>query len=319
MAEDGWLGSPFTLNGRTVWVAGHAGLVGSALCERLQTEDCALLTVPRRDLDLRDQASVRAWTGRNKPDVIIIAAATVGGIGANAARPAEFLHDNLTIAANIMEAAHETGVEKLLFLGSSCIYPKEAPQPIPENALLTGPLEDTNRAYGIAKIAGLELCRSYRRQHGRDFISAMPCNLYGPGDRFDAEASHVIPALMLKMHKAKTEGTPRIELWGTGAPLREFLFAADLADGLVFLLKNYSGENPVNAGSGEEISIRDLAAKIAAVVGYEGEMVFNPEKPDGTMRKLLDSSRIRGAGWRPKTSLDEGLEKTYSYFRTLLS
>lgn len=313
MAEIGWLNSPFPLSGKTVWVAGHRGLVGSHVCERLRSENCSILTVPRGELDLRDQAATRSWVSENKPDVVIVAAATVGGIGANASRPAEFLYDNLMIEANIVQAAYEAGVEKLLFLGSSCIYPKETPQPIAESSLLSGPLEDTNRAYAIAKIAGIELCRSYRRQYQCDFISVMPCNLYGPGDRFDAENSHVIPALMLKMHKAGEQ----VELWGTGNPLREFLYAADLADGLVFLLKHYSGESPVNIGSGMEISIADLARKIAAVIGYKGEVIFNPEKPDGTMRKLLDSSALHRAGWRAKTSLDEGLEKTYTYFRTI--
>jgi GDP-L-fucose synthase len=315
MAEDGWLEPPFSLTGKTVWVAGHAGLAGSALCERLRTENCKLLTMPRRDLDLRDQAATKGWIAQHKPDVIIIAAATVGGIGANAARPAEFLYDNLMIEANIIHAAYETRVEKLLFLGSSCIYPKEAPQPVAETALLSGPLEPTNRAYAIAKIAGVELCASYRRQYGCDFISAMPCNLYGPGDRFDAEDSHVIPALMLKAHRAKLENAPMLEIWGSGNPLREFLYAADLADGLVFLLKAYSAESPMNIGSGTEIPIKDLAAKIAAVAGYQGTLVFNTDKPDGTMRKLIDSARIRKMGWRPKTSLDDGLERTYTWFK----
>lgn len=312
MAAHGWLETPFALSGKRVWVAGHTGLVGSALCERLQSEQCEILTVARSTLDLRAQAPTREWISRNKPDVIIIAAATVGGIGANASCPAEFLFDNLMIEANIIQAAHEVGVEKVLFLGSSCIYPRDAQQPITEEALLSGKLEPTNRAYAIAKIAGIELCQSYRKQYGCDFISAMPCNLYGPGDRFDEEASHVIPALILKMHQATSE----VEIWGSGKPLREFLYAADLADGLVFLLKNYSGESPVNIGSGTEITIHDLAHKIAAVTGYKGSIVFNTDKPDGTSRKLLDSSRIVKAGWNAKTTLDEGLEKTYTWFKT---
>lgn len=319
MAEDGWLETPFALTGKRIWVAGHRGLVGSALFERLEVENSTLLSVSRSTLDLRDQKKTRRWIEENKPDVIIVAAATVGGIGANAARPAEFIYDNLMIEANIIHAAYEAGVEKLLFLGSSCIYPRDAVQPIPETALLSGQLEPTNRAYAIAKIAGVELCASYRRQFRCDFISAMPCNLYGPGDRFDEIGSHVIPALMLKAHKAKQENAPTLEIWGSGTPLREFLYAADLADGLVFLLQNYSSETPVNIGSGNEISIKDLAVKIAAVTGYQGTLVFNTNKPDGTMRKLIDSARIRSAGWQPKTSLDEGLEKTYTWFRSIHS
>ncbi|HRQ60254.1 MAG TPA: GDP-L-fucose synthase [Alphaproteobacteria bacterium] len=311
MAEAGWLDTPFSLEGKSVFVAGHKGLVGAALCERLKEENCTVLTIPRSDLDLRDQATTHEWIRRNKPDVIILAAATVGGIGANATRPADFIYDNLMIEANVIHAAYQAGVQKLLFLGSSCIYPKFAQQPIAEDALLSGNLEDTNRAYAIAKIAGIELCQSYRRQHGCDFIAAMPCNLYGPGDRFDENASHVIPALMLKMHKAKHQ----VEIWGSGAPLREFLYAADLADGLLFLLKRYSHEKLVNIGSSDEISIKDLAHKIAAVTGYDGSLVFDTDKPDGTPRKLLDSSRIQAAGWRAKTSLDEGLKKTYDWFR----
>lgn len=319
MAENGWLESPFTLKDKTVWVAGHEGLVGRALLARLQAENCRLVTVSRNELDLRRQAATHAWMEQNRPDIIIIAAATVGGIGANAARPAEFIYDNLMIEANIIHAAYETGVEKLLFLGSSCIYPRNAPQPITEDALLSAKLESTNQAYAVAKIAGLELCRSYRRQHGCDFISAMPCNLYGPGDRFDAENAHVIPALMLKIHKAKEAQAEQVEIWGTGTPLREFLYAGDLADGLVFTLKHYSAEMPLNIGSGAEISIHDLACKIVAAAGYEGRLVFNAGKPDGTPRKLLDSSRIKQAGWQPKTALDDGLEKTYNYFRTIHS
>lgn len=314
MAASGWLEKPFSFAGKKIWVAGHRGLVGSALCDRLQSENCIILTVPRSLLDLRDQAATKQWIADNQPDVIIITAAQVGGIGANASRPAEFIYDNLMMEANIIEAAHRNNVQKLLFLGSSCIYPKEAPQPIPENALLTGPLEPTNRAYSLAKIAGIELCQSYRRQYGCDFISAMPCNLYGPHDRFDLEQSHVIPALILKMHQARKE----IEIWGSGNPLREFLYAADLADGLVFLLTHYSGESPINIGSGTEISIRDLAHKIAAATGYKGDIVFNSNKPDGTPRKLLDSRHINKAGWHAKTPLDEGLEKTYTWFKTSL-
>ncbi|MCD8563188.1 MAG: GDP-L-fucose synthase [Alphaproteobacteria bacterium] len=305
------------MSGKKVWVAGHAGLVGTHVCNRLKSEDCTILTVSRTDLDLRDQAAVRGWVQEHKPDIVIIAAATVGGIGANAARPAEFIYDNLMIEANIIHAAYEAGVEKLLFLGSSCIYPKEALQPVSEGALLSGPLEPTNQPYAIAKIAGIELCRSYRSQYDCDFISAMPCNLYGPYDRFDAENSHVIPALILKAHQAKIRNVSEVMLWGDGRPLREFLYAADMADALVFLLKRYSAELPVNVGSGDEVSIRDLAHKIAAVTGYRGALKFDTSKLNGTVRKVINSSRLHSAGWSPRVSLDEGLRETYEYFKTI--
>ncbi len=312
MADD-WLKNPFALAGKKIFVAGHNGLVGSALCRRLEGEGCAVLTASRKMLDLRRQSDVEAWFAKNKPDVVIVAAAHVGGIGANAKYPAEFLYNNLMIEANVIHAAHEAGVKKLLFLGSSCIYPKYAEKPIREEALLAGALEPTNEAYAVAKIAGVKMCESYRRQYGCDFISAMPCNLYGPGDRFDVENSHVIPALMMKAHAAKMAGED-LQVWGSGAPLRECLYADDAVDGLVFLLKNYSGAEVVNMGSGQEVSIAGLARMICDVVGFKGRVVFDSSRPDGTMRKLMDSSRIFKAGWRPATDLRGGLEQTYAAY-----
>ena len=308
---DGFLGASYSLNNKRIWVAGHRGMVGGALVRRLESEQCEILTC---DFDLRRQAKVEDWLAVNKPDVIVIAAAKVGGILANRDQPAEFLYDNLMIEANIIHAAAQVGVEKLLFLGSSCIYPKNAAQPIREEALLTGPLEETNEAYSVAKIAGVKLCQAYRKQHGCDFISVMPCNLYGPSDRFDEHALHVIPALMMKMDERKDGGEP-FQVWGSGRPLREFLYVEDLAEALVFLLQNYSGEAPVNVGSGEEISIADLAHMMAAVTGYQHDITFDPSKPDGVMRKILDSSRIRDAGWAPKTDLRSGLEQTYRWYK----
>jgi GDP-L-fucose synthase len=305
----------FSLSGKKVWVAGHRGMVGSAVVRRLAREDCAILTVDRNALDLKRQAEVETWMARNRPDVVVIAAATVGGIHANSTRPADFIHDNLVIATNVIEAAHRENVEKLLFLGSSCIYPRLAPQPIPESALLTGPLEPTNEWYAIAKIAGIKLCQAYRAQHGRDFISAMPTNLYGQGDNFDLLSSHVLPALMAKIHAAKDSGADEVVLWGTGTPRREFMYVDDLADALVFLLKEYSGAEHVNVGVGEDISIAEAAAAIARVVGFQGRFVLDGSKPDGTPRKLMDSSRLRGMGWRPTTTLDEGLAATYRWYR----
>jgi GDP-L-fucose synthase len=304
----------FSLSGKKVWVAGHRGMVGSAVVRRLAREDCAVLTVDRNTLDLKRQTEVETWMARNRPDVVVIAAATVGGIHANSTRPADFIHDNLVIATNVIEAAHRENVEKLLFLGSSCIYPRLAPQPIPESALLTGPLEPTNEWYAIAKIAGIKLCQAYRAQHGRDFISAMPTNLYGQGDNFDLLSSHVLPALMAKIHAAKESGADDVVLWGTGTPRREFMYVDDLADALVFLLKEYSGAEHVNVGVGEDISIAEAAAAIARVVGFLGRFVLDGSKPDGTPRKLMDSSRLRGMGWRPTTTLDEGLAATYRWY-----
>ena len=304
----------FDLTGKTVWIAGETGLVGSALTRRLQQEDCRILSAPHTMLDLTRQKDTEDWLMDNKPDAVFLAAAKVGGIGANAAEPAAFLNDNLAIARTVIHGAYQAGVQKLLFLGSSCIYPKHAPQPIREEALLSGPLEDTNQWYAIAKIAGLKLCQAYRHQYGCDFISAMPTNLYGPGDRFDEQASHVIPALMLKMHKAKEAGAPHVDIWGTGKPLREFLYIDDLADALVVLMTKYNDDSPVNISSGEEISIAGLAALIQKIVGYPGELIFNPDKPDGTPRKCLDLSKMKALGWSAPTTLEDGLRQTYMWF-----
>jgi GDP-L-fucose synthase len=304
----------FSLRNRRIWVAGHNGLVGRALVRRLGREDCAILTADRARLDLRRQQDVEAWIRDNRPDAIILAAATVGGIEANRTRPAEFIYDNIMIAANVIDAAAKVGVEKLLFLGSSCIYPRDAAQPMAEDDLLTGVLEPTNEFYALAKISGIKLCQSYRRQHGCDFISAMPCNLYGPGDRYDAVRSHVIPALMMKFHAARKNRIAATTLWGTGTPLREFLHAGDLAEALVLMLREYEGEVPLNIGSGEEISIRDLAVMIAGVTGYEGSIHFDSSKPDGAPRKLLESGGIRGLGWTPCISLRAGLEEIYELY-----
>ena len=314
--EPGKLERPFDLAGKRVWVAGHDGMVGSALVRRLVAEDCELVSVPRHSLDLRRQAEVEAWMAETQPQVIVVAAATVGGILVNATRPAEFLYDNLAIESNIVHAAHGLGVEKLLFLGSACIYPREASQPMAEEALLTGPLEPTNQWYAVAKIAGLKLCDAYRAQYGCDFISVQPNNLYGPGDNFDLESSHVIPALVAKTHRAKAEGAAAVEVWGTGKPLREFLYVDDLADALVFLLKTYSAAGHINIGTGEEVTIRDLATAVARVVGFEGDFDFNTEKPDGAPRKLLDVSRLKRLGWTGKTSLGDGLVATYDWYRS---
>ncbi len=305
----------YALAGRRVFVAGHRGMVGSALVRRLASEDCEIVTAPRERLDLTRQAEVEAWMAANRPDAVVIAAARVGGILANDTYPVDFLHDNLMITANLMAAAHAAGVARLLFLGSSCIYPRLAPQPIAEEALLTGPLEPTNEAYAIAKIAGIKLVDAYRRQHGRDWISAMPTNLYGPGDNFDLASSHVLPALIRKAHAAKSAGAGQLEIWGTGAPLREFLYAEDCADALVFLLKRFSGAGPVNVGSGEEISILDLARLVAAVVGFDGDIVRDLTKPDGTPRKLMSSARLGAMGWRPNIGLREGIARTYAWYR----
>lgn len=310
---NGFLTNPFKLNHKKVWIAGHNGLVGSALCQRLSQENCDLVLADRNRLDLRRQNEVEGFMRANKPDVVIIAAARVGGILANSKYPASFLYDNLAIETNIIEAARKTFVEKLLFLGSSCIYPAKAPQPIKEDYLLTGPLEDTNQWYAIAKIAGLKLCQAYRREHGCDFITAMPCNLYGPGDNFNSETSHVIPAIMKKAHIARQTGSP-LALWGSGTPRREFLYVDDLVDALVFLLKNYSHEKPVNIGYGEDIVIAKLAEKICEVTGYKGPVLFDTSKPDGVERKIMDSSRILNQGWRPQTSLEEGLRLTYEWY-----
>jgi len=308
------LTTPFSLAGKKVWVAGHRGMVGSALVRRLADGECELLTATRDELDLRRQAEVEDWMGRNTPEVVIVAAARVGGILANDSYPADFLYENLMIEANVIQAAHACGVGKLLFLGSSCIYPKLAPQPMAEDALLTGPLEPTNEWYAIAKIAGVKLCQAYRRQHGRDFISVMPTNLYGPGDTFDLQGSHVLPALLRKVHAARQAGADCVEVWGSGRPLREFLHVEDLADACLFMLERYSGESHVNIGSGRELSIRALAELICEVVGYEGRLVFDASKPDGTPRKLLDTRLAESLGWRARIDLRDGIAQTYAWF-----
>jgi GDP-L-fucose synthase len=304
----------FSIRGKSAWVAGHNGMVGSAVVERLASENCEILTVPRTELDLRNQDAVERWMLERRPAVVILAAAKVGGIMANNAYPVDFLYDNLLIEANIINAAWKQGVEKLLFLGSSCIYPKFAPQPIREDALLSGPLEPTNQWYAIAKITGIMLCQAYRRQYGCDFISAMPTNLYGPNDNFDLMSGHVLPALLVKAHNAKQKNLRSFELWGTGSPRREFLHVDDLADGLVHLLKVYSGEQHVNVGYGSDLTIFELAHKIGETVGFEGEIIFDRTKPDGTPRKLMDSSFISAMGWAPRIALDDGLRSTYAWY-----
>ncbi|MFK7791983.1 MAG: GDP-L-fucose synthase family protein [Devosiaceae bacterium] len=304
----------FTLTGKRIWVAGHAGMVGSALVRRLAKENCEVLTMGREQLDLRDQAATNAWIVETKPDAIILAAAKVGGILANASYPADFLHDNLMIATNVISAAHQNDVDRLLYLGSSCIYPRDAAQPIEEHALLSGPLEQTNEAYAIAKIAGLKLVKAYRTQHGRDYINAMPTNLYGPGDNFDLETSHVLPALMRKVHEAKMATSPFLEIWGTGTPRREFLHVDDCADALVFLLKNYSDIEHINVGSGDDISIEGLANLVCEIVGYHGPIAYDRSKPDGTPRKLMASGKLMKMAWTPKTSLRQGIEQTYQWY-----
>ena len=304
----------YPLNGKRIFVAGHRGMVGSALVRRLEKIECEILTVPHREVDLRRQAETEAWLAANRPDTVFVAAATVGGILANDTRPAEFLYDNMMIEGNVIEGARRVGVNKLLFLGSSCIYPRLAPQPMKEEHLLTGALEPTNQWYAIAKIAGLKLCAAYRRQHGSDFISAQPTNLYGPGDTYDLQASHVIPALLAKMHKAKVTNAAEVEIWGTGKPRREFVHVDDLADALVFLMEHYSDESHVNIGWGEDVSIAELASLIAETVGFKGRLRYATEKPDGMPRKLLDVSMLDSIGWRPKIGLREGLADAYRWF-----
>jgi GDP-L-fucose synthase len=304
----------FPLSGSRVFVAGHRGMVGAALVRRLAPAGCAILTCDRDRLDLTRQEAVETWFDAHRPDAVFVAAAKVGGILANNSRPAEFLYDNLAIASNVIQAAYKSGTKKLLFLGSSCIYPRLAPQPITEDALLTGPLEPTNQWYAIAKIAGLKLCAAYRRQYGCDFISAQPTNLYGPGDTYDLNGSHVIPALLLKAHAAKLSGAPQWEVWGTGTPRREFLHVDDLADALVFLMEHYSDEEHVNIGWGTDIAIAELASLVNEVVGYRGSVRFDATKPDGTPRKLLDISKLDRLGWRPQIQLKEGLVHAYRWF-----
>ena len=304
----------FALNGRKVYVAGHRGMVGAALVRRLEQENCELLVVGRGTLDLRNRDAVSAWMTRERPDVVILAAAKVGGVFANATRPVEFILDNLLIETSVMEAAYRSDVAKLLFLGSSCIYPRLTAQPIPEEALLTGPLEPTNEPYAIAKIAGLKLAQAYRREHGRDFISAMPTNLFGPGDNYDPDSSHVLPALIRKVAEAKAAGSPVI-VWGSGMPRRELLYVDDCADACVHLLKHYSDELPLNVGTGKDLSILDLTRLVMRVIGYDATIERDLSKPDGTPRKLLDVSRLAALGWTAQTSLEVGIAAAYTDWR----
>ena len=304
----------YALTGKRVWVAGHRGMVGSAIVRRLASENCEVLTLSRNEVDLRRQTDVELWISRHRPDAIFLAAATVGGILANDSRPAEFLYDNLAIETNIINGAYQAGTRKLLFLGSSCIYPQLAPQPIPEDALLTGPLEPTNQWYAVAKIAGIMMCRSYRRQYGCDFISAMPTNLYGPNDNFDLLSSHVIPALIAKSHAAKMANANEMVVWGSGTPRREFMYTDDLADALVFLMRHYSEEAHVNVGVGYDVTIHELAQLIAEIIQFKGALAYDRSKKDGMPRKLMDSSTLLNLGWKPITSLEVGLKRTYQWF-----
>jgi GDP-L-fucose synthase len=304
----------FPLAGKRVFVAGHKGMVGSAIVRRLRSTGAEILTVDRRQVDLTRQAPVEEWFAANRPDAVFVAAAEVGGIHANNSRPADFLYDNLAIECATIHAAKQAGVKKLQFLGSTCIYPRLAPQPMKEDTLLTGPLEPTNEWYAIAKIAGLKMCQAYRRQYGCDFSSVMPTNLYGPGDNFDPAESHVPAAMLLKTHNAKVSGAPSVEIWGTGTPRREFLYVDDLADACVWLMERYSGEEIVNIGTGSDITIRELAETVARVVGFRGSFTYNSSKPDGAPRKLVDVGRLNALGWTAKTGLDEGFRRTYDWF-----
>jgi GDP-L-fucose synthase len=298
-----------------IFVAGHKGLVGSAICRRLSADGVEPLVASQSDLDLTDQRAVDEWFSAHDVGQVYLAAAKVGGIYANDTYPAEFIRDNLVIQANVIHAAWKNGVDKLLFLGSSCIYPKLAKQPLSEDSLLTGPLEPTNDSYAIAKIAGIKMCQAYRKQYGFDAISAMPTNLYGPGDNFDLANSHVLPALIRKFHEAKENGVDTVEVWGSGAPRREFLHVDDLADACVFLMQNYSSPDIINVGWGKDISIAELAELVRVVVGFDGRIVFDASKPDGTPRKLLDTSRLNSLGWHPSRSLADGIAETYAWFQ----
>ena len=304
----------YDLKGKRVWVAGHRGMVGAALVRRLASEGCEVLTAARSDADLTRQGEVERWMEAHRPQAVFVAAAKVGGILANDTHPAEFLYENLLIEANIIHAAHRAQVEKLLFLGSSCIYPKLAPQPIHEDALLTGPLEPTNEWYAIAKIAGIKLCQAYRRQYGCDFISGMPTNLYGPGDNYDLNSSHVIPALIRKAHEAKMRGASEMVIWGSGTPRREFLHVDDCADALVLIMRRYSEDEHINVGSGEDLTILELAQAVCEVVGFDGTITRDLSKPDGTPRKLMAGDKLRALGWRPRISLRDGLADAYATF-----
>ena len=307
--------SGYDLKGKRIFVAGHKGMVGSAVVRRLASEDCEIITADRKTVDLKRQTDVEAFFRDTRPQGVIMAAAKVGGILANDSFPADFLYDNLIIEANITQAAFQSEVEKFLFLGSSCIYPKLANQPIEESALLTGPLEPTNEWYAIAKIAGIKLMQAYRKQHGVDYISAMPTNLYGPGDNFDLSSSHVLPALIRKVHHAKQDGLQEVVVWGTGTPRREFLHCDDCADALVFLMKSYSDAEHVNVGSGEDVTILELTQMVCEIVGFKGNIVHDLNKPDGTPRKLMSADKLRGMGWAPKIGLIEGIASTYEYFK----
>ena len=299
-----------------IFVAGHRGLVGSAIVRNLESKGYTnIVKRTHKELDLKDQAGVNRFFDEEKPDVVVLAAAKVGGINANNTTPAEFAYENMQIQCNVIHAAHTHNVKKLLFLGSTCIYPRMAPQPIPEDALLTGPLETTNEAYAIAKISGLEMCKFYKRQYGDDYISCMPTNLYGPHDNYDLSGSHVMPAMIRKFHEAKVNNAPNVELWGTGTPLREFLYVDDMADACVFLLENYSGEQHVNIGTGVEVTIKELAETVKRIVGYEGETVWNKDMPDGTPRKLTDVTKLHNLGWKHKVDLEEGVKLSYDWFR----
>ena len=304
----------FSLEGKRVWVAGHRGMVGSALVRRLEHENCEIMTSDRSRVDLRNQRQVETWMKDTQPQVVFLAAAKVGGILANDTYPADFLCDNLMIEANVINAAFKARVEKLIFLGSSCVYPKFAPQPITEDALLSGPLEPTNEWYAVAKIAGIKLCQAYRKQHGADFISAMPTNLYGPGDNFDLNSSHVIPALIRKAHEAKLSGAREFDIWGTGSPRREFMHVDDCADAIVHLAKVYSGETHVNVGSGKDITILELAHLVADTVGFGGDIVRDLTRPDGTPRKLMSSDKLYKMGWLPAITLSNGIKSVYRWF-----
>jgi GDP-L-fucose synthase len=305
---------PYTLEGKRIWVAGHRGMVGAALVRRLAAERCELDLADRQALDLTRQDAVERWMDKARPQAVLVAAAKVGGVLANATYPAEFLYRNLAIATNIIHTAARLGVEKLLFLGSSCIYPRLAPQPVREDALLTGPLEPTNEWYAVAKIAGIKLVQAYRKQHGCDFISALPTNLYGPGDNYDLATSHVLPALIRKAHEARARGEREIVVWGTGTPRREFLHVDDCADALVLVLKHYSDAEPINIGSGEDCTILELARVVAEVVGFTGEIVLDRTKPDGTPRKLMEGAKLKALGWRPRIGLREGIADAYRAF-----
>jgi GDP-L-fucose synthase len=307
-------GTPFDLRGKTVFVAGHRGMVGSALVRRLAREDIELLTAGRAEVDLRDQAAVFGWFAKARPQVVFLAAAKVGGIVANNTLRAEFIYDNIVIAANVIEAAHRNGAEKLMFLGSSCIYPKLAPQPLREDSMLTGPLEQTNEPYAIAKIAGIKMVEAYRSQYGADFINVMPTNLYGPGDNYHPEYSHVVAALIRRFHEAKLAGAASVAVWGTGTPRREFLYVDDMADACMHLMKIYSESELVNIGTGKDITIADFAALVATVTGYRGEIRFDTSRPDGTPQKLLDVTRLAKLGWRARTSLEDGIRLAYQAY-----